>query len=85
MTPRQMQTLRQWWPIVSALVMAGMIWATLKRDVAESVRIPRFEAESLKVRSQLNSHDRRIDRLETSVDNKLDALCRALAANCPPR
>lgn len=84
MTPRQMQRLKQLGPIVGFIFGAGVIYATLKRDVAESVRVPRFEAESLKVRSQLRAHDQRLDRLE-AVDSKLDAICRRLGARCPPQ
>jgi hypothetical protein len=70
MTPRQMQTLRQWWPFVTIVFTAGILYATLRGDVANSVRTPRFEAESLRTKIRFENLERQ--------QKTLDAICRAV-------
>jgi hypothetical protein len=84
MTPRQIQLWRQWVPIVTVLVTAGMVWATLRNDVADSVRIPRFEAESLKTAIRFRDQQRELDAIQANQkvirenQRTLDAICKAV-------
>jgi hypothetical protein len=75
MTPRQIQRLKQLGPIVGFIFGAGVIYATLKDDVRQSVRTSRFEAESIRTKH-------RFERIEEN-GRTLDAICKALP-RCNP-
>lgn len=76
------QTFRNWWPIVALLGSGLVAWTTLKRDVAESVRTPRFEAESIRVHHDLDDHQREIQAMQRQQQT-IDAICRAVRCGAP--
>jgi hypothetical protein len=77
MTPRQQDLLFRLAPFIGLLVSGVIAWTTLKRDVSESVRIPRFEKDSISNQHDHRDYERQL--LELKANQKsLDAICRAV-------
>lgn len=53
----------KWWPLILAAGSLVAGWTTVRRDVSESVRIPRYEAESLRTMVRFRDQQREIDAL----------------------
>jgi len=78
MTPRQQDVLLKIAPFIGLLVSGVIAWTTLKRDVSESVRVPRFEKDSIANQHDHRDFERRLNASEAAQQRSLDAICRAV-------
>ena len=69
--------LSKYWPIIVAAGTLLVAWTTINRDVQESVRIPRFEAESLRTLVRFRDQQRELDAIQADRA-MLRAICAAV-------
>ena len=77
MTPQQAKVvylLKIWGPVIAFIFGAGAIWTRDRGDLANSVRVPRFEAESIRVHFDLD--------ILRQTQSDVRAICQAVKARC---
>lgn len=77
MTPRQLQTLKAWAPLVATVFSAGVIWATLQNKVDNKVDVIRFKLDSVETRRDIIELREAVRELKGDT-RLLPDICRAV-------